>query len=566
MAGIDLDIPRVQISRVFCALALFAIAMTTGCSTTAQLASPRGPELDLPPIQKMAVLDFDGPHDSGKIARSALTSQFSSTDHYRLVDQSELDRYAKVTQPQGAPDVQAALAAGRQMGIDAILTGTVVSYDVYDDVTESEFVAVSSEETESDDGLNNAFAFDFERNILLNREGSVSLAFKLLDVETGEVIASRQTQHTFNGQIKNGEGALPVRDQILTQLLDECSRDVLEMISPHDKTVDVKLASVWPWEDGASDIRKGNKLASEGNWKGAANRYDAVLKEHPQNHAALHNLAVAHEAQGDFVSAELHLNDALGIDKKTQYRDTAARLETAKAGQFHRIARRFPQRNARRNASRERKPSSTIPVGYQRPGFDAQSANGKPSKPIAKTDLLKLAAEKHGERTPEQALAKETLVKEAQTKTNLPRFNEQVLAQTAEPPTTTLPATSQMMPKDESLPAGNSLSQPATTAQQSIPPSYPKTNPENYYQAQTGEAEPSKEESSQTQYVQPVSFNRPDPVRYGDPALPFPTAKNEKQTVEPAVSANQPAKLPAGEEPTQPANSESTTTEFEISG
>jgi len=312
--------------------------MATGCSTTAKLAAPRRPILDVPTIQRLVILEFDGPHDSGQIAQGALTSQLSANDSYRLVSQAELDRLAPVSAPDYPPDIQAALHAARQLGVDAVLTGRVVNYGVCDDVTEVERKEQLTEDDPIVDAVLHSVGVGVSVDTHLDREATVSLAFQLLDVKTGEVIAARQTHHSFNAHQVNGDGALPAREQILTELMHECARDVVEMIAPHDTTVEAPLVGMWWWEGGSGGISQGNKLAKAGDWNGAALRYEEVLRDHPENHAAMHNLAVSYEARGDYHTAEAQINSALDVARKSEYLDAAMRVEMAKAGQTHRMA------------------------------------------------------------------------------------------------------------------------------------------------------------------------------------------------------------------------------------
>jgi len=121
------------------ALVWTMLAVTAaGCTQNVTLGVWRPAEFDVSGIHRLAVLDFEGPDDTGKTASAALVSQLWENGHYELVNQSQLGQAASVASPQGdPPDVQAALEAARAMGVDAVLTGQVVNYDVSDDVFRS---------------------------------------------------------------------------------------------------------------------------------------------------------------------------------------------------------------------------------------------------------------------------------------------------------------------------------------------------------------------------------------------------------------------------------------------
>lgn len=93
----------------------------------------RPAELDVQGIERLAILDFDGPGDSGKIVRASLVANFWDNRYYTLVDQADCQRVRPIFLPNGQPDVAAAVDAARQIGLDAVLTGQVVSYSLDDD-------------------------------------------------------------------------------------------------------------------------------------------------------------------------------------------------------------------------------------------------------------------------------------------------------------------------------------------------------------------------------------------------------------------------------------------------
>ncbi|MFO0883015.1 MAG: hypothetical protein U0894_02320, partial [Pirellulales bacterium] len=64
---------------------------------------------------------------------------------------------------------------------------------------------------------------------------------------------------------------------------------------------------------GYSSVIKGNKLAADGDWSGAQAAWKHAIHSNPDNHAALHNLALASELQKDY-SAATHWID-LAVEK-----------------------------------------------------------------------------------------------------------------------------------------------------------------------------------------------------------------------------------------------------------
>lgn len=333
--------------KVATTLAWTMLAVTAaGCTQNVTLGVWRPAEFDVTGINRLAVLDFDGPGDSGRTASSALVSQLWENGHYQLVNQSELGQAAPVASPQGGPpNVQAALEAARAMGVDAVLTGRVVSYDVSDDVFRSHrFEVVDDDYRDKPNNVaKNFFGVGFESNETLNREGSVSLAFRLVDARTGQIRAARQTAHSFNGQMINGEGDLPGRQSLLTDLLHECTSDVVVMLAPHREYMTASLSEPY-FVKGSSDVRRGNKLASNGDWQGAERCWEAALEMDPENHAAIHNLAVARETRHDYHGAQQLLSKALKIKNAGLYAKSLKRI-AAESEQYRLASLQFNTQN-----------------------------------------------------------------------------------------------------------------------------------------------------------------------------------------------------------------------------
>jgi len=310
----------------FCLLAFTVLALS-GCAPKAQLLVWRPAELNINGLERVAILDFEGDQQSGKIARSALQAQLFENKYYTLVDQAELARVRPVVSPDGAPDVAAAIEAARTIGVDAVLCGQVVSYNVVDDMQTDHHIELGGASSKSKSGSTaSGVGLGLDSTQTLNREASVSLAVKLIDVRTGELRAARQFAHTFHGQRVNGQGELPTREAILTKLLNACSQDAIRMIAPHYVPQQVTLARQF-YGKGMSDIRSGNKLATQGNWPEAVKRWEAAAQENPQSHAAQFNLAVAAEARQDYPAARQHVDAAIKQYAASDYQQAKSRMK-----------------------------------------------------------------------------------------------------------------------------------------------------------------------------------------------------------------------------------------------
>ena len=306
-----------------------AMACATGCAPRARLMALRPAELDLSGVGRITVLDFQGTGESGKIARAALLAQLSENRHFALVDQAELARVQPAAFTTGTPAESQVVQAARLAGVDAVLSGQVVSYNVDDNIQKDQHFSFGGAGGSNGDGVQvGGLGVGFDSNSLHEREASVSLAFKLTDAKTGQILAARQASHTFQGRVVNGQGKMPGKEEILNDLLKHCSRDVVAMIAPHYEPVEVMLARQ-AWGNGLTDLRRGNDLAKKGDWTAAETAWMAALKRNPRNHAALHNLALASEVKGDYAAARRQIGDAVDAYAASLYHDTRKRLEAA---------------------------------------------------------------------------------------------------------------------------------------------------------------------------------------------------------------------------------------------
>lgn len=294
-------IQPVLLPRLSVAGLLAVLVTLSGCASTARLHAWRPADLDVPDLHRLAVLNFNSSDNTGELVCSALVAELSENRFYALVDQAELGPVVVGASgaSRGKIDLAAAIDAGRRLGLDALLTGDVVSYHVTDNVVRDSRIPPLDERPRypgvAPDPL-------FQRGPALHREAMVSLDFRLVEVRSGQVCASRQVVCTLRNLPERSDTPPRSRDEVLADLLHQCVRDVVAKIAPHQEECEVKLASGW-WGAAASDIRRGNGYAAEGDWEEAARCYDKALEKEPDNHAALYNRALAYEARCEYATA-----------------------------------------------------------------------------------------------------------------------------------------------------------------------------------------------------------------------------------------------------------------------
>lgn len=291
-----------------------------GCAPQARVMVLRPAQIDIAGIGRLAVVDFVGQGETGRQARAAIAARLAESRHYALVDQAELSRVQPAAFAGPQPDDGGVIQAARQAEVDGVLTGQVVAYNAGQDST-------------------------------LTNPPTVTLAVKLLDVRTGEVRDARQITRTYRGR------EVPDRQATLQDLMNGCAAETAALITPHFDAVEVDLARQY-WGNGLTAVRRGNALARDGQWDQAAVAWQAALDDNPQNHAALHNLAIAAFARGDHAQAMAQLDKAIGIFADATYQANRKLLAAQQ---------RLAQAALAQSSSRPRIATATAQVGDPQP-------------------------------------------------------------------------------------------------------------------------------------------------------------------------------------------------------
>ncbi len=346
---------RSSLGRQAFLLSLLALVAAGGCVSTATVRAWQPAEADIVGIRRLAVLDFRGPSNHGQIARSAVVAQLAGNGFYELVDQSQLGSVESIG---GSPDVNQAIRAARAQGVDGLLVGDVVSYDVVDDVQRDQNIQFGggSEKDGKADIAKTVMGMRVENNETINREVSAALSFQLIDVRSGNIVAARQTAHTDMGTMTNGEGYLPAAERALTGLMNLCAEDIVHIIAPHKVPRNVDLATA-SWGKAAKEIRAGNQCAHDSDWVAAAQHWEMALEMDPDSHGAMHNLALAREARMDYPGADRLVSQAIELKAARLYRQSRSRIERHKA--------RYLTTMAQHDARSPRGPASPVYAGPQ---------------------------------------------------------------------------------------------------------------------------------------------------------------------------------------------------------
>jgi hypothetical protein len=132
-------------------------------------------------------------------------------------------------------------------------------------------------------------------------------------------------------------------EQLLGDLARDCLEEFTEILLPQSATAEIQLAAGDWYKMGSRDLRRGIRLAKQGEWDKAEVLWGQVLARDPANHAALYDLAVGAGQRQDYVAAEdfalralrAHHTDcyARGLDQLRQFRAEADRVERQREAQ-----------------------------------------------------------------------------------------------------------------------------------------------------------------------------------------------------------------------------------------
>lgn len=310
------------------------------CAQKTVIKAVKPAELDVGGLKRIAVLDFRGPRGTGEKIASIFTSKLFSTNFYTLVERSELQKILEehALNMSGVVDVETAVQAGNLVGVQAVIVGDVINYKCEDHRrTKKEKRKVWTGEYEKDKNGN----FIYEKTLfgkkvkkkkyreelvdveVIEREATVTLSFRLIDVQTGQIRATRETSHSYKKSVKSGSGSLAPKQAILNRLTHQCVDDFVRMLAPHTVSIETKFAR------GNNEVNRGIEFAKNDLWDKAQQVWEGVVSKDPSNHAAWYDLGLALEVQGMYEPAEKAYDRAVTLKSKKLYLKALKRIRQA---------------------------------------------------------------------------------------------------------------------------------------------------------------------------------------------------------------------------------------------
>lgn len=282
-----------------------------GCAHTTVVSCLEPAAIDVAGMSRVTVVPFAGTR--GHEFSALLSARLWENNFYDVVDRSEFSPEFQLVGHQAAPSLEELLAAAQEADLDGMILGRVVEYRCDEQWVSSQVLSPTNP-MDFSIGSEIASLTRPSTSDAVLREASVVIHFQFIDVETGEVRASRQVEHRYVEQAEDHAAGAVSEEVILGQLMEQCLSEIVDTVAPHEASCEMNLAKCDFWVKGAREANRGLKLANKGDWSGAEAAWQQAVETNPNNHAAHFNLSIAAARQQDYDAAEMHALSALKIE------------------------------------------------------------------------------------------------------------------------------------------------------------------------------------------------------------------------------------------------------------
>jgi curli biogenesis system outer membrane secretion channel CsgG len=311
------------IQSVFSSILLACtIVLSSGCAQTLSVQVLRPAEINLKGIKKIAIGEITG--RGGTEVAGELTTALFDSGRYEVVDRQNLDKVLLELRLSSSSLVEpeTAVKAGKLLGASAVVVGSIVRHSYREEPLRKN----DSERT----NLNNVKEY-FTRYV---RSGSahVSASFRVTDLSTGQVIASRTIEEHQTEELKgrevprNTDPNEAVPDPIDGEALLGKARAAviarfMKAIAPYYESLEL------PFEKTGAlpDLERGIALAKANDWSRAVELFSSAvgkagsLPPKKQAYAYL-DLGMAQcFGLGDFKSGIQAISQALTLQSKNDW-------------------------------------------------------------------------------------------------------------------------------------------------------------------------------------------------------------------------------------------------------
>lgn len=313
---------------------LMILGLLVGCAQKTQFEKLVPAEIDIEGIKRIAVADFDGLAQSGKIVAAKIAEGVVDAGHYKLFERDKLARILEEREFSKSEVVDPATASELKLaGVDALIFGVVDAYSVDEQtgVTKIEKKIGTGRyktvEKKGKDGKVEKIQEEIKETILVDRgyiirEGTIGVTFRMANINTGEIVAVETETANFSKRAWKDEATkLLSKDAILDDLSSKVVRRFLHKIQPRYVQQEVEFES---HKD--SFTKLGIKYAQAGLWDKAEDAFKDAAKANPAEPKVHYNLGITYNVQGKHQEAIAALERAIELNPKDKYINTLAQL------------------------------------------------------------------------------------------------------------------------------------------------------------------------------------------------------------------------------------------------
>ncbi|MEW6544105.1 MAG: DUF6340 family protein [Nitrospirota bacterium] len=314
------------------AVGFAVLAMVNGVAAcaTQQLSftvlAPAEVNLKSQGVRSLAVSDFTGPEQSGRKVAELFTADLAQGKHFKLVEREKLLAMEReqALGMIGVVDERMAAKAGKLLGVDALVVGNVSAFSVEDKpYTRTVMKQRRTGQYRTECRGNDCSKVEITEEVAVQeqhhvRNGTVSIAYRVIKAETGEVLAGRQETGSYHYDSGAGSGRELGREEVLSTLAQEVVAKLAADIQPHAVQVNREFEN-GGWLFGDPAVKQGIEYIRANRLDDGIQHWEAVVKENPVNGSAWYNLGLAYEMAGHFEKAEKAYRTAEGIDPKPRY-------------------------------------------------------------------------------------------------------------------------------------------------------------------------------------------------------------------------------------------------------
>jgi len=347
---------------------LLFLFIFNSCTTTVPVKVRKPAELNIGAARTLAVMDFDfsgnwdfntGQKNTPKLKEALakiiskgrkkmpnsktaypgskvsdqLVAKLVQNQYYTIIERAKIEEVLKEQSLSlsGLVDEQQAVTVGNLIGAQALITGSG-SYSVKDEGGWEKYKVKEKNEKGK--------KVDVEKERYnIYRLVDVNLTFRIIDIGTGSIIASKtnkasnhSSKRRYMGSGKDEESAakgLPDWNPIVTSLIGQISEQTVKQIAPHTVTEKREIE-----EGQTKKMETALEYATRDLWEEAKVIWQEVASKKKSGKddkvAATYNLGLYYEVFGFLDDADKYYQAAFKLSKDSKYLDARARINRRK--------------------------------------------------------------------------------------------------------------------------------------------------------------------------------------------------------------------------------------------